>query len=77
MKVRIVIAVCVAIAWSAILALGAIAGQLMSLDEEWHGWGDILLNPYLMVPLGIFTIGVGLAEYWLLRPLLAKGSPRD
>lgn len=77
MKLRIVAAACIAVAWSAVLVLFAIAGQLMSLDEEWHGWGDILLNPYLMMPLGIFTVGVGLAEYWMLRPLMAKGSPKD
>ena len=25
-------------------------GSLMSVDEEWKGWGDVLLNPYMMAP---------------------------
>lgn len=23
-------------------------GQMMSVDEEWQGWGDVLLIPYFM-----------------------------
>lgn len=28
-------------------------GYMMSVDEEWEGWGDIFLNPYIM---GIWTL---------------------
>ncbi|HUP69439.1 MAG TPA: hypothetical protein VM142_06440 [Acidimicrobiales bacterium] len=44
-KLRIGISILLALAWSAILALVVITGQLMSLDEEWQGWGDLILNP--------------------------------
>ena len=27
-----------------------LTGGLMSVDEEWHGWGDLLLNPFVVGP---------------------------
>lgn len=35
-------------AWLSGTAILWIVAQLMSLDEEWHGWGDVLLNPYIV-----------------------------
>jgi len=30
--------------------------QAMSVDEEWAGLGDILLNPYIMLPYLVVTL---------------------
>jgi hypothetical protein len=39
-------------------------GYMMSVDEEWEGWGDVLLNPYIM---GIWTLlGGAFAAFALL-----------
>lgn len=40
-----------------------LVGNLMSVDEDWEGWGDIFLNPYIMVPwllLGTAFVTFGL-----------------
>ncbi len=38
--------------------------RLMSLDEEWQGWGDVLLNPYIVGPYlvasGVLLIPAGM-----------------
>jgi uncharacterized BrkB/YihY/UPF0761 family membrane protein len=45
-----------------------IAAQLMSVDEEWTGWGDVLLNPYIVLPYVVIS-GLGaMALWWLFRP---------
>lgn len=54
-----------------IVTLGIVmAGYLMSVDEEWTGWGDVLLNPYLVVPYVAYS-GLSVGGLWLLcrKPL--------
>jgi hypothetical protein len=62
---------------SALLACVAIAiaatvwfvGWMMSVDEEWTGWGDVLLNPYIMGPTFVAALGcVGGAVLLYRRP---------
>jgi hypothetical protein len=39
-------------------------GYMMSVDEEWEGWGEVLLNPYIM---GIWALlGGAFAVFALL-----------
>jgi hypothetical protein len=45
--------------WASATALGWLIGSLMSLDEEWTGWGDVVLNPFLMAPYFTFTTVTG------------------
>lgn len=42
-------------------------GQLMSIDEEWQGWGDVLLNPYLMGLWVLLAAGFGVFALLHLR----------
>lgn len=39
------------------------AGALMSLDNAWAGWQDLLLNPYLLVPYAGLTASAWIS--WL------------
>jgi hypothetical protein len=45
-----------------------IAAQLMSVDEEWTGGGDVLLNPYIVLPYIVISGLGGMALWWLFRP---------
>lgn len=38
----------------------ASAGSLMSLDEEWDGWGALLLNPYIAGPYATLSLATAL-----------------
>jgi len=40
-----------------------LVAQLMSLDEEWTGWGDVFLNPYIVLPY-IGISGLGAMALW-------------
>ena len=52
-------------AWLAYTLLLGMTGQMMSVDEEWQGWGDVLLNPVLM---GLWTLlGGAFAAFALLH----------
>ena len=45
-----------------------VVGQLMSLDEEWTGWGDVLLNPYIVLPYVVISALGAMALWALFRP---------
>jgi hypothetical protein len=49
-----------------------IAGQLMSIDEEWNGWGDVLLNPFIVLPYVAITAFGAMALWWLFGPHRAR-----
>jgi hypothetical protein len=51
--------------WVLYTVLLAFVGQLMSVDEEWQGWGDVFLNPYIMGPWVLF--GATFATFALLH----------
>lgn len=53
--------------WAYANTVFLIVVSLMSLDEEWRGWGDVLLNPYIMVPYVLFTCVAGIAVWWIAR----------
>ena len=40
-------------------------GSLLSVDEEWQGWGDVFLNPYMMVPW--LLLGAAFVTFGLLH----------
>jgi hypothetical protein len=65
---RVIAAVLIGAAWCVGVALMVLAGSLMSIDEEWTGWGDLFLNPYLMVPGVLITLGVVWSISRLIRP---------
>lgn len=47
-----------------------IVERLASLDEEWQGWADVLLNPYIVGPYVV-------ASAVLLIPAVMLLSRRD
>ena len=51
--------------WVVISLFLVLAAGLMSVDEEWNGWSDVLLNPYVMGPYILVTLLCG-AVLWLL-----------
>ena len=53
------------LAWVLYTMLLLFTGQLASVDEEWQGWGDVFLNPYLMAPWVLF--GAGFVTFGLLH----------
>lgn len=44
-----------------------LTGSLMSVDEEWTGWGDVLLNPYLVLPYVVVSVALLGGAWALLR----------
>lgn len=64
---RVAFASVIAVGWLTVTVLMLVAGNLMSVDEEWDGWGDILLNPYLIVPYVVITAGVTAGVWALCR----------
>jgi len=47
--------------WLVISGSLVVGAQLMSVDEEWQGWGDVFLNPYIMLPYLAFSIAMAVA----------------
>jgi hypothetical protein len=41
--------------------------SLMSLDEEWEGWGDVLLNPYIVGSYAAVSAVLLVPSFLLLR----------
>ena len=64
--IRTALACAIAFGWLFVTLMILLAGNLMSVDEEWEGWGDVLLNPYLIVPYLAITTGAALGV-WALR----------
>lgn len=65
--IRTALACVIAVGWLIVTLLILLSGNLMSLDEEWEGWGDILLNPYLIVPYLAITTGAAVGVWALCR----------
>jgi fumarate reductase subunit C len=60
---RFAAAAAILLAWASLTLLLVLVGMLMSLDEEWRGWGDLVLNPYVVVPYVGVTIVAALAVW--------------
>lgn len=60
-NLRFAAAAAMLLAWASLTLLLVLVGMLMSLDEEWRGWGDLVLNPYVVVPYVSVTIVAALA----------------
>jgi len=54
--------------WVVLTFTMLVVGQLMSLDEEWTGWGDVLLNPYIVLPYVVISALGAMALWALFRP---------
>ena len=54
-------------AWLIVSLFLVLAAGLMSVDEGWHGWSDVLLNPYVMGPYILVTLLSGSALWLLFR----------
>ena len=44
-----------------------LTGTLMSVDEEWQGWGDLLLNPFVVGPWLALTGACAASSLALVR----------
>jgi hypothetical protein len=51
--------------WVLLTLLLAFVGQMMNVDEEWQGWGDIVLNPYFIAPWVL--VGIAFIIFSLLH----------
>ena len=49
-------AILASLIWLAAAGTILVVGSLMSLDEEWNGWTDILFNQYIIVPFLLLSI---------------------
>ena len=54
-----------------------LTGGLMSVDEEWQGWGDILLNPFVVGPWLAVTGACAASGLALTRHEKANRISRD
>ncbi|HUR17656.1 MAG TPA: hypothetical protein VMZ51_01810 [Acidimicrobiales bacterium] len=59
--IRTPLACAIALGWLFVTLMILFGGYLMSVDEEWEGWGDVLLNPYLVVSYLAITAGAAVA----------------
>jgi len=88
MRLRFSLAAVIAAAWVVLTALLVFVGTLMSVDEEWRGWSDMLLNPLVMIPYILATALAAATIVFLIRssrrardpdrkrPLPRRGSSR-
>lgn len=65
---RVAAVMVIIVMWLVASATVILFGLILSVDEEWQGWSDVLLNPYLMIPY-ILVIVILLA---FLRIVLRK-----
>lgn len=64
---RLVVGVLLVALWAYGTFVFWITAQLMKLDEEWQGWGDVLLNQYIVGPYVVASVAILGAAYFLLR----------
>jgi hypothetical protein len=54
--IRLIAATLLLLVWAYVTFLFWITPALMSVDEEWEGWGDALLDPYIVGAYALATI---------------------
>jgi len=64
---RRALAAVLVVVWMYAAVLLYVVGSLMSLDQEWTGWGDIFANPYILLVIVPFSAVVAVAVVLLLR----------
>lgn len=65
---RLVLGVLLVAVWAYGTVVLGLMAKLMSLDEEWRGWGDLLLNQYLVAPYVVASVALLGAAFFLLCP---------
>ena len=64
---KAVVAAAVVATWFTISLFVLLALRLMRVDDEWQGWPDVLLNPYLVLGYGGLTALAATAVWLLVR----------
>ncbi|HSH60000.1 MAG TPA: hypothetical protein VK988_10235 [Acidimicrobiales bacterium] len=74
-SVRLLVAILLVTLWAGITFMLWLTSALMSVDEEWGGWGDVLLDPYIMGPYLAVTMACIGGAVLLCRGQLGSRYP--
>lgn len=66
-SLKFVVGLVIVGSWLFVSAILAVTAQLMRVDEAWQGWGDVLLNPFIVLSYLAFSATMAAALWFLFR----------